>query len=169
MKKFRYRLERVLEYRKIIKAERLRDLTMRNQEMHEARTHLEHLETELVRELAAQKPVMTIEELTLAGNYRDRVRALIERQHGLIEELRKKVEEALAAYIQAAKDAESLEKHKAKKHEEYLAYLDKETQKFLDELAVQRVGRSLISQKNLEERGESSELSAESQTGEELL
>lgn len=168
MKKFRYRLERVLEYRKLIKAEKLRDLTLRNQEMHEAKSHLEYLEAELIRELGAHKGVMTIEELTLQGSYRDRIRNLIAHQHEVIEELRVKVEEALAAYIEAAKDAESLEKHKTNKREEYQSYIDKETQKFLDELATQRSGRAKNITKS-SSKDESSEPLSESESTKELV
>lgn len=140
MKKFRYRLERILQYRLVIKTEKLRELTLRNQELHEARERLVALEQEIVKE-RIKEGIVTIEELTLAGNYVERLRTLILRQHEVIEETEKKVQEALAAYIEAAKDAESLVKHKNNKRQEYVEYVEKETQKFLDELTVQRIGR----------------------------
>ena len=141
MKKFRYRLERILHYRLLVKAEKLRELTIRNQELHEARERLSALEQEILMERGNLEGVTTIEKLMLAGNYIERLRLLIIKQHDVILEAEKKVELALAAYIQAAKDSESLVKHKTNKRQEYVEYVEKETQKFLDELTVQRIGR----------------------------
>ena len=57
-----------------------------------------------------------------------------------------RVAAALAEYIEAVKEAESLVKHKAKKLTEYQEHIEKEQQKFLDELSTQRIGRAKIAE-----------------------
>ena len=146
MKKFRYRLERVLEYREIVKNDKKRALGIARQELATAQKRLAELERDLVAERVRYGSVMTVEELELIRAYGEWLRAAIANQRTVITKCEEKVAKALAEYIEAAKEAESLIKHKEKKLTEYREYIEREEQKFLDELTTQRVGR-LRSQK----------------------
>ena len=147
MKRFRYRLERVLKFRELMKEEKKRLLGL-------ARQELAALEQELLVDRIGVRPVLTIDELQLFQSYSAWLRSEIEMQQVVIERCKEKVAQALAEYIEATKEAESLIRHKEKKHAEYSEYLEKEQQKFLDELTTQRIGRIKFSE-SLTDRSES--------------
>ena len=139
-KKFRFRLEKVLQYRQTIQSERKKELMIANNELLEEQERLARLETSLMQnEMAARKP-MAVAEVSLFSQYSTRLRKEIEHQKVYVEAAEVKAEEARKVYVEAAKDAESLEKLKDKKREEYRDYLEKEHEKFLDELTIQRNG-----------------------------
>lgn len=142
MKKFRYRLERVLQYREILKAEKKRLLGIARQELASAEQRLAELEQELLIDRIGERKELTVDELRLFQAYADRLRAEIQGQLAQIEQCKEKVAAALAEYIESTKEAESLIRHKTKKRAEYDEYLEKEQQKFLDELTTQRIGRT---------------------------
>ena len=139
-KRFQFRLEKVLQYRQTIKAEKKKELMIANNELLEQERHLAELEEALSQnEMAARRP-MSAGEVSLFSQYSTRLRKEIEHQKLHVERAEQVAEEARNAYIEASKDSESLEKLKDKKHAEYRVYLEKEHEKFLDELTIQRTG-----------------------------
>ena len=140
MKRFKYRLERVLEYRKLVKDEKVRELLYRNQKLHE--------ENEKLRELQAAELLNRIEEgvrlsaaeVQLLADYGYRLREEITGQEDVVEKSKEAVEEATAEYVEAAKDEKSLSTHKGRKLVEYQHYAQQEEDKFIDELNIQRAG-----------------------------
>lgn len=137
-KKFKFRLERVLQYREVVKSERKRELFIKNTALREAQTALQELDRALAENKLKSEGVMSVGELQLAGAYGLRLRQQIEWTRVKISELEKEVQEALERYIEASKDAEALIVLKRKKLEEYQAYIEREEAKFLDELTTQR-------------------------------
>lgn len=138
MKRFRYRLERVLQYRQVVKKEKHRDLIKEQMRLQEHLNTLGGLETELQNVGVADGAVLLARDVKAIGEYAGRLRANIAETHGAIDEARKRVERAADIYREAAKEAEALEKLKARKSAEFQAYVLKEEEKFLDELAVMR-------------------------------
>jgi flagellar FliJ protein len=139
-KKFKFRLEKVLQYRETIKADKKKDLMIANNKLYEEEAKLEQLETALLEnEMRSQQP-MSVGEVSLYSQYSARLRKEIEHQKIYVQQAEQAVEEAREKYIEAAKDAESLEKLKEKKRDQYREYLEKEHEKFLDELTIQRSG-----------------------------
>lgn len=141
MKKFRYRLERVLQFREIMKAEKKRVLGLARQELASAEERLAALERELLIDRIGERTILTVDELRLFQAYAERIRTEIDKQKLYVQECQERVTRALADYIEATKEAESLIRHKTKKRGEYEEHLEKEQQKFLDELTTQRIGR----------------------------
>lgn len=139
MKQFRYRLERVLQYRNIVKAERQRELQLRMGELHAAEQRLSDLQTELVEREAIDQGEHTGSMIAMAGNYEQRLRREIGETHEVILMKQVVVEEALNEYIEASKDARALELHKDDKLKEYVEETEREEGKFLDELTIQRM------------------------------
>lgn len=138
MKKFRFRLEKVLQYREMLKDEKRRELLKRNQELREARQRLEDLEKAALSNTLGQGQIMTVEQVYLAGLFAERVKEDIIKQRLAIIKAEEEVEKAMGEYVEASKDARSLEMLKERKLQEYMDYMHKEDEKFLDELAVQR-------------------------------
>lgn len=138
MKKFRFRLERVLQYRQTIKREKHRDLIKEQILLQEHLNLLVGLEQELQSVGVEDGAVILARDVKMLGDYAGRLRSNISDTQREIEEAQKRVERAREIYQEAAKEAEALEKLKARKNSEFQAYVLKEEEKFLDELAVMR-------------------------------
>lgn len=143
MKKFKFRLEKVLQYRNMIREEKRRALAIRNQELAAARVRLDDLEASAAANKIAGDAIMNVEELYLKGAYSERLKDEIIAQRLTIIEAEKMAEEARQEYITASRDAEALEKLKGQKLAEYQEYVFKEDEKFLDELTTQK-GNTLV-------------------------
>lgn len=143
MKKFKFRLEKVLQYRNMIREEKRRALAIRNQELAAARVRLDDLEASAAANKIASDAIMNVEELYLKGAYSERLKDEIIAQRLTIIEAEKMAEEARQEYITASRDAEALEKLKGQKLAEYQEYVFKEDEKFLDELTTQK-GNTLV-------------------------
>lgn len=138
MKKFRFRLERVLRYREIVRDERRRELM--------DATHALRIAEERLRELeAAQRnggleagAVLSVEEVRLYGLFATRMEAEILQQRVAIAAAENGVVEARARYVEAAKEAKTLETLKERRQTQYAEYVLKEDEKFLDELTIQK-------------------------------
>jgi flagellar protein FliJ len=140
MKRFKFRLEKVLQYRTLIKDEKLRELMLRNYELKQAEAELEELEEAFLRNELEQQKILRAEDLFLRGAYALRLKDRIVAQRLAIIEADKKVQEAMEAYVEASKDQKALAMLKERKRNEYLEWVDKELGKDLDEISVQRVG-----------------------------
>jgi len=138
MKKFKFRLEKVLQYRKIVKDEKLRELMMRNHILNEENQRLERLEAAALRNIINANQSMSASIVHLAGLYGARIKEEIVRQKLVLIEVKEKAEEAMAEYVEAAKDEEALVTLRNRKKEEYMEYVKKEEEKYLDEFCVQR-------------------------------
>ena len=140
MKRFRFRLQRILDIRDQIRDEARQELGRRNAELAHQQSVLAGLEDELTRLQPGKDGTLTAGELMLMGAYALRVQQLIEQQLVRIEEARREVVVAQEKYIQANKDAKALEMLKDKKRSEYDQEMLKEEINQLDEVAVQRAG-----------------------------
>jgi len=133
-------LERVLQYRKLVKDEKMRELLLRNHKLME--------DSERLRELQAAELLNRIEagvelnaaQLQLLADYGCRLREEISEQKEVVERSKEAVQAATAEYLEAAKDEKSLNIHKQRKLSEYRQYTQQVEDKNIDELNVQRVG-----------------------------
>ncbi len=142
MKRFRYRLERVLHFRKLIEAEAKRALQMAQRELADAESKLATLEQELIKDFTPDASLgMRVEEFLLASTYRMGLRVRIEAQLVDIAARREVVVEKMAVYRKAAQELESLQRHKTTKVTEYEMEVSVAEQAQIDELTVQRYGR----------------------------
>ncbi|MCB9030582.1 MAG: flagellar export protein FliJ [Deltaproteobacteria bacterium] len=137
VKKFKYRLERVLQYRAILRSEKKKELMLKNAALKEAEDKLAKLEEAERTTGLEETEIIESDKIHLAGDFALGIRRAILKQRDAVAELEKVVEIAKQDYIEASKDEESLQMLKSKKLKEYHAYLNKEEGKFLDELSVQ--------------------------------
>lgn len=138
MKKFKFRLQRVLEYRESLKKEKERELALRNAELHAAEQRLEDIITAQDKTEVPANRQMTMAELMLSGDYLRFLQEMLVNQRLLVIQATDAVEEAREAYIEKAIEAESLEMLKDKKFEEYKTERKRDERKELDKLTVQR-------------------------------
>jgi len=138
MKRFKFRLQRILDIREQIRDEARQELGRRNAVLAHERSVLRGLEAELLRLNAGENGIVTASELLLTGAYAQRIQKLIEQQALKVEEARKAVVEVQERYIQANKDAKALEMLREKRRAEYDHEVLKEEINQLDEVATQR-------------------------------
>ncbi len=141
MKKFRFRLEKVLQYRSVVKSEKLRELTLANHAVSEIELRIEQIKTAQLEN--SLEGAVTPEQLQLSGQYGRRLeKELTDAKLALIR-AQSEAEKALAAYREAAKEEEALVHLKKKKKAAYIEYIRHEEEKFLDEISVQK-GNTLV-------------------------
>jgi flagellar FliJ protein len=140
MKRFRFRLQRILDIREQIRDEARQELGRRNAELAQQQRILSELEDELKRLTPGEDGTLTAGELLLTSAYAFRVQQLIEQQLVRVEDARREVVIAHDKYIQANKDAKALEMLKEKRRAEYDHEVLKEEINQLDEVAAQRAG-----------------------------
>lgn len=138
MKKFKFRLERVLDYRNSLKKEKERELAMRNAELHAAEEHLHQIMAWQEAVKVPSKKKMSMAELMLAGDYLRYLQEALISQRLLVLEAANAVEAARDAYIEKAIEAESLETLKKRRFAEYSEEKRRREKKELDTLTVQR-------------------------------
>lgn len=139
-KKFKFRLEQVLNYRNVVRDEKKGILAERNRELRSLEDRLFDLRAGLKKEENSVHEQIS-DSLQIASLYIERIVSEIENQLQLIDEKKKEVEEARLDYIEAHKEVEILEKLKDKQSTEYYAHVDSEESKFLDELSVLRANK----------------------------
>lgn len=140
MKRFKFRLEKVLNFRVSIKHDCERALQQENFRLAEANTELQNLENNARRNDIAQNQVQDAAMFLLQGDFREWTKRAIEVQRRNIKEQEEKVEKARQAYIEAAREAEVLEKLKAKRKQQYNEEVLRVEQLSMDEMSVQRLG-----------------------------
>jgi len=138
MKRFRFRLQRVLDIREQICDELRQELALRNQELQQQLNVLAYLDGEFERSRIQGDGIVSASELEMTGAYSARVQQLIVEQRGHVEQAKIAVEEARERFIQANKDAKAIDMLKDKKKAQYTEEVLKEEMNQLDELAVQR-------------------------------
>lgn len=139
-KRFKFRLQKVLEYRHMLKSDAQKELLVANNTLFSEQRILTDLETALLQNELTSNQVLSVGEIELYDQYSLRLRNDIGHQKVRVEEAVEAAEIARLAYIEAAKEAETLDKLKSKRKEEYRVYLEKEHEKFLDEFTTQRNG-----------------------------
>lgn len=137
MKKFRFRLERVLDYRNIVKKEKERELAVKNHELVEAEELLE----QIVQEQDSCQSVgeaQTMAELALTAHYQERLQEMFIQQRVLVLEATDAVEQAREAYLEKALEAEVLDKFKGRKREEFKEERKRHERRELDNSVIVR-------------------------------
>ena len=141
MKRFSFRLERVLQYRELVKDEKRRVLRHKMARLRDCQEWLSYLENERLSLAIDENGIFPVEVILQWGFYCERLKNEIEKAQEVIVVREKEVDEAMTQYIEASKEVSVLQKLKEKQRSEYVENVAKEESKILDELAVQRSGR----------------------------
>ena len=139
MKRFKFRLQQVLNYRNAVRKDKERDLAIRNTELFSAEEELTGI---MAAQDGCQMPATTLSmaELMLTGEYQIRLREELENQRVMVQQATEAVEAARNAYIEKAVEAEILETLKEKRLSAHKEEVHKAERKQLDEIVVQRHG-----------------------------
>ncbi|MCB0339353.1 MAG: flagellar export protein FliJ [Bdellovibrionales bacterium] len=137
IKRFKFRLEKVLQYREVVRSECRRELIQALARLHDAQENLTKLQIALEKNILDSKQV-NAELLFLSQQFAVRLREDIASQREQILLLERFVEEAREAYIEASKDAEALKLLKKKQQARHQEHIRKEEEKAIDEMNIQR-------------------------------
>jgi len=142
MKRFKFRLQRVLDYRERIRDEKQGILQQKNYELQVATDLLGSLKAEALRDQISETAVYTADEMQLFGRYAQRLSDEIAWQEIKVCEAQEAADKAREAYIEASKDSKTLVKLKEKQRGEYDEHVLHEEIKIVDEMTVQRSKRA---------------------------
>ncbi len=138
MKKFKFRLEKVLQFRHSVKEERLRELHGAFRALREAEDAVIAREEAYSLNRIEDGGIMPIEQIQMRASYSERLKGEIANLKLKIIDLEQNVETARQAYIEANQEAEVLVKLKEKKQQSYNEMVAKAEEQFLDELTTQK-------------------------------
>lgn len=141
MKKFQFRLETLLKFRRMQKEQAQLKLAQAVQRLLAERERLVDLEKVLNENISrfrdTQNQMMTIETLKNYQAYFNKIRENIKVQNIRIDEAQIVQQECLNELQKAVKSCEAVEKLRVKRMLQYQAEALSEEQKFLDELGLQ--------------------------------
>jgi flagellar export protein FliJ len=138
VKKFQFRLERVLQHKKLLKNERMKELLEQNAQLQEHTEKKSELETALLLHGLEEKVRTSAEQLYLLQEFGNRMREEIEKTKNAILETEKAIQAATERYVQANKEEKTFQTLKEKKQEEFHDIVQKHEAAELDEFGVQR-------------------------------
>ena len=140
-KKFKFRLEKVLELRAEERENRKKELMLKNKAVNEVTEKLNALKNRLS---ASKREVGVIkaQDLQMIAQYEARLKQEIESTTEALNLLVLEAEKAKENYLEAVKDHEALKVLKTRRQSEYMAEIDRAEAKQLDEFAVQRYGKN---------------------------
>ena len=141
MKRFKFRLQRILDVRVQIRDEARQELVRRNTERDHQIYVLAQLQDEFMQLGLTEGGTYSASDLTRLGAYAERLTVAIDQQKLVVAEAIKAAEVAQESYIAASREAKVMELLKDKKLQEYRAEQLREEGLFLDELASRDVNR----------------------------
>ena len=105
MKRFNFRLNKVLDYRQTLKKESERELAKKNIRLKELEGELEGIIEAQNQAQVNTKPAMTMAEFSLVESYQELMQEKLVETRELVKKADQEVEEARTDYIEKAKDS----------------------------------------------------------------
>lgn len=138
MKRFKFRLQKLLDIREQIRDELRQELVRKNQQRDHELHVLAELEQESLRAMIEEGGTYSAGELVMFGDYRARLKRRIEEQRQRVVIASREADEAKERYVEASKEAKALELLRQKRKAEHTEQVLKEEGAQLDEFAIQR-------------------------------
>jgi len=139
MKKFQYRLQRILKLKTTLKKQAQKILAKAQNEKLRQQTILENLRNELAFRLSDEKnsrsSILNVRHLELAQGYFSQLSFLISHQQRVVNELDQVVEKKRGLLVEASREERKYERLKEIRKEEYTQELELALQKETDEFA----------------------------------
>ncbi|MCK5145294.1 flagellar export protein FliJ [bacterium] len=145
MKKFKFRLEKVMDMRAEAERQRQMDLARAQIELVKEEDRLKELESKLSRERDAIEQMRQGErfnpyEMDCRYRYKKKIENDMSRQCVRIKEAKTKVVLRRNALLEAAKERKMLENLKSRQREAYLAEFARKEQALIDDVAITHFG-----------------------------
>jgi flagellar protein FliJ len=143
MKRFQFRLQKVLEYKEDIEKQKMNDLAAAKQALAEEMDRLEWIQTthkangEALKCRTAEKTIRP-DEIQAHLRYQKKLEADLKAQTRRVEAAEEKTEKQRQILLDAAKERKTLETLKDKKLQSHLAEVERQDRNFFDEVATMR-------------------------------
>lgn len=144
MPKFKFRLEKVKQYREIIKKEAERELLDKRQKADQAEETLHLLTEEKNRIKVDPVDILTAGDLQVLASYEEFLLQIMKNQKQVVEDTAIAMEKAREIFIDKAKDERALSLLKDKKYEEYREEETRRQKKEFSEIAINLERREKI-------------------------
>jgi len=138
MAKFSFRLQRVFDYKNLLRREQARTLAMRNKEFHDAEERLQEILSAQDMVQHPDEQIVRMADISLAGDYQKGLREALINQRLCILEAAAAVDAAREAYVERAKETEVLEALKQKQRERFQEEQTHAEKKKVDQVVIQR-------------------------------
>ena len=138
MARFKFRLQRVLDFRTSEKKDRERELALKNSTLRQAELHRDEIIKESETAIPPVSEALSMAELALIGQYQERLRDALVQQRLLILEAAQAVDQAREAYIEKAVETGVLEEVKDRKFGEFREEQQRQDKRAIDEIVIQR-------------------------------
>lgn len=142
MKRFRFRLQRVLDFRNSLKKEQGLQLAKRNAELLTEQETLEGIVAEHEQSTGQAGGVHAASELKQVRDYGQRLQKRFVEQRQTVQEATQAAEDARLKFVEKSVDAEVFTNLKERKLHEFKEEVRRAEQKELDKLVVQRFRQS---------------------------
>ncbi len=138
MKKFKFRLEKVRQYKEGEATRSKRELAKRISDLNQAEHIYEQLSVEKERSKLSNDNIMTAGDLVLLGEYEFFLQSLLVKQASVIEEAEKAVEIAREELLLKARDEKALSLLRERRFEEFREEVKKTEKKEIESLAIRQ-------------------------------
>lgn len=152
MKRFKFKLENVLKYRITLENLAKNSYSEALRVLNTEKDRLNHLENSKKRLMLAYNikagSIATPETLEFISRFASQLVHLIEQQKKVIAEKERVANKKFQEWNKKRKDVRIIEQLKEKKWKEYLRDIEKEEQKFQDEIFIAKRVREMLEHKN---------------------
>lgn len=135
MKKFDFRLNKVLDYRENRRKESKEELAQRNNELQEVVKQIDFITREQNKLAEKDNTSLDVAELLLSSGYQDKLLSRLKEQKVFEQKAQGEVDLARENYIAKSRDVKALELLKNRKLEEHKVDVKRSERKILDEVA----------------------------------
>ncbi|MBP9837625.1 MAG: flagellar export protein FliJ [Proteobacteria bacterium] len=137
MKKFNFRLQRVLDFRHTLTKDKERELALKNHQLNEEEGKLNNILDEQNTTQIPERP-MSMAEMSLTKKYIESLQIELVKQRLIVQEAKEAVEMAREVYLEKYKEEETLNRLKDKKISEHKDEKLRSDKKELSDMVVQR-------------------------------
>lgn len=141
MKKFKFRLQTVLEYRERIRDDAKAEVVKANQALEQAQNELTRLEALEIQNILSIQEVSPVSTVLLNAQIAQGLRQRIVDQKVVIEQKEKEVAKAMEVYLETSKELKAVTTLKERKLQEFNKHVAEKEATFLEELSTQRAAR----------------------------
>jgi len=141
VKKFKFRMQKVLEYKDQLKKEGGRELARKHYALSEAEDALEQAQAQYEALGGDQSEIGTMAELALTQAYKEIKKLEITTRTGQMQDAEQAVDTAKEQYVELRKDARAMTLLREKKQEQHREDVKRDGRKELNDLALQRFSR----------------------------
>lgn len=139
MKSYKFKMDKVLEYRENIEKAKVEDFAKITHKLRKEEAYLKDLQETLEEKTKIKE--RDLYGMKMGFLYREKLKAEVDKQTSMVNEISAKAETAQKVLIEARKDRKIMEMLKEKDQEKYRLDLLNTEQKELDDLSIMRFAK----------------------------